>query len=130
MLLWSVEAREYLHRIDNLPLFLGFLALLLLGFLEVEEAPLDHEFLAADPLINARVVKFNDIILQLDVLLGIIIEVLQISKKSVGIAIILLIEITPLWHVPNHLMQVRYIPPLSHSTLSFTPALFPSTCSS
>jgi hypothetical protein len=78
MILSGIKPCEDLHRVDDFPLLLGLLAFLLLRALEVEEAPLQHELLTPDALINARIVQLNHIILQLDVLLCVILKVFKV----------------------------------------------------
>lgn len=51
-----VEARKGLHGIDDFPLFLGLLALLLLDLFEIEQPALQHELFPSDPLINPCIV--------------------------------------------------------------------------
>ena len=106
MILGGVEASEYLHIVDDVPLFLGLFAFLLLRALEVEEAAFQHELLAANALIDARIVQLNHIILQLDVLLCVVLEVLKIGEKGVSVHIVFLIEISSLGHISNNLTEV------------------------
>ena len=106
MVLGRVEPGENLHRVDDVALLLGFLALLLLHALEVQETALQHELLATDALIDARIVELYHVVLKLDVLLSIILEVFKVSEEGVGVAIEFLIEITSLRHVTNDLSKV------------------------
>ena len=104
MVFSSVETREDFHRVYDLPLFLRLLAFSLLGFLEIKKTSLNDKLLPPYPLIDACVVEFDDLVLQLYVLLCVIIKVFQISKKSISITIVFLIEISSLRHVADDLI--------------------------
>jgi hypothetical protein len=80
VLLRSIESGENLHGVDDVSLLLGLLPLLFLHLLEVEEAALENELFAADALIDSSIVQLDHIILELDVLLGVVLEKLQISQ--------------------------------------------------
>jgi hypothetical protein len=107
MLLRGVEAGENLHRVDDLTLLLGLLSFLLLHLLEVEETTFEYELLPTDPLIYPRVVEFDDIVFEFQILLRVILEEFQIRQQSVRIRIILMVEIPSLGHVADDGVHVR-----------------------
>jgi len=104
MVFGSVKPSKNLHGIYDLTLFLGLLAFLFLSLFEIEQTSLNDKLFATNSLIDTSVVKLDHIVLELDVMLGIIIEVFQIGKKSISITIVLLVEVPSLWHVADYLM--------------------------
>ena len=117
MLFRGVKPGEDFHGVDDLPFLLGLLAFLLLHLLEVEEASFEHELLPPNSLVDPRVVEFDDIIFEFEVLLRIILEEFQISQQGVRIRIILVVEVTSLRHVTNDGVEVRQVGPATGARL-------------
>ena len=60
MLLFSAETSEYLHRVNDVTLLFGSLAFELLRALDVKQASLNDELLAADALIETRIIQLDN----------------------------------------------------------------------
>lgn len=79
MLGFVIEAREHFERIDDITLVFVSFDLVFLSFLDIEQTSVDHELLAADSFVKSCVVKFNDCIFEIHVLLSVVFKELKVG---------------------------------------------------
>lgn len=114
MFFLRVESGEDLHRVDDVPLFLGPLPLVFLSSLQIEEASLDDELFPSDSFVESGVVELDDGIFELDVLFRVFVKELHVCKEKLGIHIVFLVEITSFRKVSHDLstsLNSRHVAP-------------------
>ena len=77
----SIEAREYLHLVDDVSLLLRLLALKLLYFLQVQQPSVDDKLLSPDSLVEPCVVELDDAVLEVRILWSVILEELHVREE-------------------------------------------------
>ena len=100
MLLLALEPYENLHCIVNISFFfILFLKSTFAFFFGVQDPPFNHKLLPSHPLIETLVIQVYDLVFVLNVLWGVIREILEIRvcNQLVSVFIILIDEVFPSW---------------------------------